>query len=143
MYAAYAATKAAQDAYACALRAELAEEGIAVTSVHPVPTTTEFFDVMKGRTDHPEAVQHSPTPVTQSAEHVARCIVRAMAHPRTPEVWPHLPSRLGAGLATAFPRLPAWALRKHMRRLRRLDPHLRLPARPDPSNGGLGPETTS
>jgi len=126
MYAGYAATKAAQDGYASALRSEMYDEGIYVTTVHPVPTTTEFFTAMQARADNPALVQHSPSPVTQSVEHVARCIVRAMRRPRRAEVWPHLPSRLGAGLATAFPVLPAWALRRQMHQLRAIDPSLRL-----------------
>jgi len=40
---AYSATKAAQLSVAEALRVELADERIAVTSVHPITTTTEFI----------------------------------------------------------------------------------------------------
>jgi len=41
-YPAYSATKAAQDALATGLRAELESEGIDVTAVYPVGTKTEF-----------------------------------------------------------------------------------------------------
>src|SRR5450755_3722307 len=44
-FGAYSATKAAQLSISEALRVELKPSGIAVTSVHPVGTETEFFDV--------------------------------------------------------------------------------------------------
>lgn len=97
--AAYSATKAAQLSLAEALRVELRPAGIAVTSVHPIGTRTEFFDVAaRGRAPvDNERFQ-------QSAEHVARRMAAAIARPR-PEVWPSRPSRWMATLATFFPGL--------------------------------------
>jgi short-subunit dehydrogenase len=48
-YAAYCATKAAQDHFARAMRHELAGDGVAVSSVHPIGTKTEFFDTAAAR----------------------------------------------------------------------------------------------
>ena len=99
--AAYSATKAAQLSLAEALRGELRPTRIAVTSVHPIGTRTEFFEV---------ATVKGGSPVTaddrfrQSAEHVARRMAAAIARPR-PEVWPSRPSRWMASLATFFPGL--------------------------------------
>ena len=44
-HGAYAATKAAQDLLCQAMRLELAPAGIHVSTIHPITTTTEFFDV--------------------------------------------------------------------------------------------------
>jgi short-subunit dehydrogenase len=116
-YGAYAATKAAQDAIACALRAEVAGEGIFVTSVHPIGTHTEFFaqaaEMSNGVIDPNGG--GTPVAVRQSPEHVARCIVRGLRRPRA-EVWPNPWSRLGIAVVTAFPGLGARALRRMMRR---------------------------
>lgn len=105
----YSATKAAQDAVAQAMRAELAGEGFSVTSVHPVRTKTEFFDRaadLSGRKQRPAESRFE-----QSPEHVARKIVAALKHPK-PEVWPMRTARFGAAVATAFPGLMAWALQR-------------------------------
>jgi short-subunit dehydrogenase len=116
MYGAYSATKAAQDSIACALRAELSVEGIHVTSIHPIGTKTEFFarleTISAGRT----ATAGTPGPICQSSEHVARCIVRCLSRPCA-EVWPSFPTRLGVGIAAAFPAAAAWGLRQHMRKI--------------------------
>lgn len=83
--AAYCATKAAQLSLAEALRLELREHAIAVTSVHPVGTRTEFFTSAADRTG---ATAHSRSAsFDQSADHVARRIRRAIQRP-SPEVWP-------------------------------------------------------
>lgn len=96
--AAYSATKAAQLSLAEALRVELRAERIAVTSVHPIGTRTEFFEVAAG--GRPTADDR----FRQSAEHVARRMAAAIARPR-PELWPSRPSRWLATLATFCPRL--------------------------------------
>ena len=94
---AYAATKAAQLSISEALRVELTADQIAVTSVHPIATTTEFATVAVGwKTGSREP--------RQTAEHVARCIANAIIRPR-PEVWPHRLSRWGLSLATLWPSL--------------------------------------
>ncbi|MEM9753615.1 MAG: SDR family NAD(P)-dependent oxidoreductase, partial [Planctomycetota bacterium] len=73
-YGPYAATKAAQDSLAQAMRAELHGRGSDVTTVHPVLTKTDFFDAKSdgdtssgGRT----AEDVYSGPFVQSAEHVA------------------------------------------------------------------------
>lgn len=111
MHGFYAATKAAQDAIAGALRGELAVEGIHVTSVHPVGTRTEFFNT-------PARKMGKLPPFSQSADHVARKIVGALRRPRA-EVWPLPAARLAMGLATAMPGLTAWIIKLHGRRLAR------------------------
>jgi len=108
----YAATKAAQDMLAQSMRAELAGEGYAVTSIHPVGTKTEFFDQAKKNTD-PKYAQSMDTPdfLMQTPEKVAKRIVGALRRPRA-EVWPMRTARFAAAVATALPGVTAWALRK-------------------------------
>ncbi|MFP4143615.1 MAG: SDR family NAD(P)-dependent oxidoreductase [Phycisphaeraceae bacterium] len=113
-YGPYAATKAAQDALAGALRGELADEGIAVTSVHPVGTRTEFFDVAAELAGRPSQGPNTPAAFTQSARHVAEGVVKTIRKPR-PELWPMPGARFGLAITTAFPRLAAWVMRRHAR----------------------------
>lgn len=106
---AYAATKAAQLSVAEALRLELADQRIAVTSVHPIGTETEFLDVavaVGGR-----AFSRSPHEPTQSAAAVAERMIAAMRSPR-PEVWPYPLARWIFGLATMFPGVADRAARR-------------------------------
>ncbi len=99
---AYSATKAAQLSVAEAARVELQVDAIAVTSVHPVGTSTEF-NAVAGSGGRPwTRTRGEPL---QSAEHVAARMVRAIVRPR-PEVWPHRLSRYA--LAAAKPCCPAW-----------------------------------
>jgi len=96
--AAYSATKAAQLSLAEALRVELRPARIAVTSVHPIGTRTEFLDVAApGRPVVDDGLR-------QSAEHVARRMTAAIRRP-CPEVWPSRPSRWLTSLATLCPGL--------------------------------------
>lgn len=99
---AYAATKAAQLSLVEALRIESRSQRIAVTSVHPVRTATEFAEVAQvvGGRSWPGSDREP----RQSAEHVASCMVRAMRRP-CPEVWPHRVARWAAVLASAWPSL--------------------------------------
>lgn len=110
----YAATKAAQDAIASAMRAELHDRGVAVTSVHPIGTKTDFFDTAATRSDEARSQLNTPGAFMQSTDHVARRVVAALRRPR-PEVWPSLPSRFGLALCTAWPGFAAWVLRRQMR----------------------------
>ena len=96
---AYCATKAAQLSVAEALRVELAAERIAVTSIHPIRTATEFEPATLG--DRSRARGVGPE---QSAAHVARRIAAAIARPRA-EVWPHPLSRIGLACAGLLPGL--------------------------------------
>lgn len=106
----YAATKAAQDSIAQAMRAELAREGVSVSSIHPVGTKTEFFEVA-GELGTPGARLDPPKILMQSPDHVAKRIVACLRRPRA-EVWPMRTARVAAGLATIFPGTTAWALQR-------------------------------
>lgn len=99
---AYSATKAAQLALAEAARVELAAERIAVASVHPVRTETEFFAACERASGRPLRFRR-PVP-TQRPEHVARRIAAVLRHPPA-EIWPHPASRWLALAAAAFPAL--------------------------------------
>lgn len=98
--AAYAATKFAQVGFVESLRADLAGSGIHVTTVYPVRTTTEFHAAMTR--DYGFRVEGKGP--TQSAEHVARCILGAVKRPR-PEVYPYPLAKL---LAVASVVAPEW-----------------------------------
>lgn len=120
MYGHYAATKSAQDALASALRAELSDERIDVASVHPIGSTTRFFDVVQqvSPTGNGPVGLNTPARLMQSPETVARAVVRCLRRPK-PEVWPGVAGvgvRLGLALTVAFPRLGAAAMRGMMRK---------------------------
>jgi NADP-dependent 3-hydroxy acid dehydrogenase YdfG len=98
----YSATKAAQLAAAEALRVELKPRRIAVTTVHPIGTDTEFTEASQreGRTQARIAV--GAREPRQSAEAVARAMVRAIEAPRA-EVWPYRLARWAVGIGTLVP----------------------------------------
>ncbi|MBA3700238.1 MAG: SDR family NAD(P)-dependent oxidoreductase [Planctomycetes bacterium] len=106
---AYSATKAAQLSVAEALRIELTDRRIAVTSVHPIGTATEFWEAAK--TIGGRAPVRSASEPTQSAATVAQRMVTAITRPR-PEVWPYPLARWVFGLATLFPGLTDRAVRR-------------------------------
>ena len=117
LYGVYAATKAAQDSVTQALRAELHGKA-AVTSVHPIGTRSDFFDVAKrGTADGRDPIRlNTPDRLMQSPDRVARCVVRALRKDRPPaEVWPSIPARFLAAACTAFPPLATWGLRRMLR----------------------------
>ena len=90
--------------------------GVHVSTVHPVRTRTEFFDVadrMSG--DTPAFDLRAPEFTMQSANKVARAIVRCLRKPRG-EVWTSTPTRLALALALALPGVADWALAKHARK---------------------------
>ncbi len=106
--AAYAASKAAQAALAAGLRMELRGTGVAVSSVHPVTTRTEFFSVAAGG---PEAggdgmgrLRGLAAWLAQPPERVAGAVVACLRRPR-PEVWTSAATRWGAAAMVAMPRL--------------------------------------
>ncbi|MFN3166063.1 MAG: SDR family NAD(P)-dependent oxidoreductase [Phycisphaeraceae bacterium] len=109
----YSATKAAQDAVAGAMRAELADEGFKVTSVHPIGTKTDFMEVA-GEAEN----NNTPPGMQQTPEHVAQHIVSSLRRPR-PEVWPSAITRVGLALGTLSPRFASWAMKRHRRKLQR------------------------
>jgi short-subunit dehydrogenase len=87
----YAATKAAQLSMAEALRVELRDEKIAVTSVHPAGTRTEFGDVAE-REGSVSISKFGGRGGSQTAQQVAAAMRKAIEKPK-PEVWPNRPYR--------------------------------------------------
>jgi short-subunit dehydrogenase len=85
---AYSATKFAQVGLAESLRAELLDTNVHVSVICPVSTETEFRDAMQ-REQGFKVDGHGPR---QSAEHVARAMLRCVKRPRA-EVYPHRWSR--------------------------------------------------
>ena len=121
-FGAYSASKAAQAHVARAMAYELRDRGVLVSSVHPVTTATEFFDVVRDRME-PEAEQqyaiHDMSKFfVQRPERVARAIARSIGKPRT-EIWTSLSTRLAAGFITAFPGVLDLAVRMSRRTARR------------------------
>jgi short-subunit dehydrogenase len=108
-FSTYSATKAAQDHVARGMRHELRGAGLHVSSVHPVQTRTEFFDVAAQNSERPGLVTRPPKFAYQPAERVGRAIVRCLRKPRG-EVWTSLPVRVGIGLSVIVPGLTDWAL---------------------------------
>ncbi|MGD9692504.1 MAG: SDR family NAD(P)-dependent oxidoreductase [Phycisphaerales bacterium] len=117
-YGAYSATKAAQNHIARAMRLELRPYGIHVSSVHPVGTRTEFFDVVQKRSEAAKLVSHGPDWVLQRPERVARAIVKCLRRPRA-EVWTSAPVRLGMAMAMPFPGVSDRVIRKMVEERRR------------------------
>jgi short-subunit dehydrogenase len=97
--AAYSMTKFAQVAFSESLRVELRSHGISVSLVYPIQTATEFLEARLRK--EPRDLPAGPV---QSAEHVARAIVRCARRPR-PEVYPFWPARILAFLAVTAPGL--------------------------------------
>jgi short-subunit dehydrogenase len=120
--AAYSASKSAQAALAMGLRHELDVENIDVTTVYPISTRTEFFDVAAGTAGLGEPRENTPAHFVQSGEHVARRVVGALRRPR-PEVWPAGWAGWASGLALLMGPLTRRALRRHAERDRRRRTH--------------------
>jgi len=107
---AYCATKAAQNHVCRAMRMELRSHGVQVSSVHPITTTTEFFEVSaklthggKPRTNNTHGVpDHAPRWFVQTPQRVADAIVRCLHRP-CPEVWTSFIVRAVAGVMTISP----------------------------------------
>jgi short-subunit dehydrogenase len=95
--AAYSMTKSAQVAFSEALRVELRPYGIFVSVVYPIQTATEFLEARLRK--EPRDLPAGPV---QSAERVARAILRCARRPR-PEVYPFWPARILALLSVATP----------------------------------------
>ena len=114
-YGAYAATKSAQAMIARAMRHELAPHGIEVSSVHPVTTRTEFFDVAAENSGFESTASgvpdHAPKAFIQTPERVARAIIRALRSPRS-EIWTSWTVRLASALFILWPRLQDYVMRR-------------------------------
>ena len=118
-FGAYSASKAAQAHVARAMAYELRPYGIMVSSVHPVTTATEFFEVVREALADGEKQQYAIHDLNkffvQRPEKVARAIARSIGTSRT-EIWTSLPTRVAAGVITAFPWLIDIAVRATRRR---------------------------
>ena len=121
-YSAYSATKAAQAHLCRAMRIELEPHTIDVSSVHPITTSTELFEVMQrmsGRDSGAASVpHHAPRGFVQSPQQVARAIVKCLRRPR-PEVWTSHTVRAVAAAMTMFPRFADVVMRRAAKNDRR------------------------
>lgn len=113
-FAAYSASKALQDHFGRAMRIELADSGVHVSTVHPIGTRTEFFDTARELSGGKRTSIQTPESFRQPAETVARAIVRCLQRPRG-EVWTSIPMRAALSLATLMPRLADRMLIRKMR----------------------------
>ncbi len=107
---AYAATKFALTGLTESLRQEVRRRGVHVSLVQPVYTATEFDAVQIRRAEPLRA-----WPV-QSAETVARAIVRCLRRPR-PEVYPFPPARVLAVLSVLMPGFVDWLIASRYRQV--------------------------
>jgi hypothetical protein len=117
-YACYCATKSAQDMFCRSMRLELQDDGIRVSSVHPIGTKTEFFETADQNSEGGLRVSSTRDGrFMQTPERVASAILRCLRKPKG-EVWTSVPARLGFAAAIAMPgltdRLLARALRKRL-----------------------------
>jgi len=115
-YSAYSATKAAQNHVCRAMNIELERHGIAVSSVHPITTTTEFFEVsrrLSGDEAPPgqSAPEHAPKLFVQPPQRVARAVVRCLRRPK-PEVWTSFVTRAVSAAMTMSPWFADVVIRK-------------------------------
>ncbi len=117
-YGAYSATKAAQHHVGRAMKLELESKDIAVSTVHPIGTRTEFFESVEERSGGTKLVSHSPSFFMQTPEYVAERIVRCLKRPKA-EVWPGVLGkfvRVGMAVLTVFPGLADLVLRGMVKR---------------------------
>jgi hypothetical protein len=105
LYGIYSMTKAAQLSLTESMRVEIKGQGIYVSSVHPLTTATEFFDVASSKS---RMKSHGAGPA-QSAAVVAKKIVRLIKRPR-PELWPVPLSAYMLAFAATFPRIADWVM---------------------------------
>lgn len=129
LYAAYTATKAAQHHVGRAMDVELRSRGVRVSTIHPIGTTTEFFDtahqrslespgqrsaLTRGAEKEPKFTKRTPRFAMQSPEKVAGAIVKCLRRPK-PEVWTSWSTRAAIGVAAMFPGATNAFLRRAMR----------------------------
>lgn len=116
---AYSATKAAQLSIAEALRVEMKSSHIAVTTVHPIMTKTEFGTAAESMGEI--RLPRDGDSLQQTVEHVAKRMVVGIVRPR-PEVWPSRPSRWIASLATLMPRVMDRGMHSYLQKLAAVNP---------------------
>jgi short-subunit dehydrogenase len=107
---AYSATKFALGALSEALRVELTGTGIVVTLVYPIRTTETEFDEAEV-----QKVRWRPMGPVQSAERVARSVLRCVRRPRL-EVYPYWPIRILAVMSVVAPGLVDRGMRRVLQR---------------------------
>ena len=98
------------------MRLELRPHGIHVSTVHPVGTSTEFFE--KAQTYSPEhapVLNRTGNAEMQSPERVANAILKSLRKPR-PEVWTSQPTRVAIQLCALIPRTTDRVLRTELKR---------------------------
>lgn len=117
---AYSATKAAQLMLAESMRVELSPQKIAVTTVHPIQTKTEFGQTAMDSS----GVTMPPGPMRQRVEQVSAAMLSAIAQPRA-EVWPHGLSRWLFGLGTLFPSFSDSQMANYRDKILAANPQLR------------------
>jgi short-subunit dehydrogenase len=119
LHATYSATKAMQDHFCRGLRHELGSQtataGIHVSSVHPIGTSTEFFEQAARRSGGARLMSTTPDLFTQPPERVAQAVLRGLYSPRG-EIWTSFPTRMGLAIATAFPGVADWLISRAMRK---------------------------
>lgn len=121
-YGAYSATKSAQAHIGRAMKFELAPEGIHVSTVHPIGTKTELFDLIAVRSAQnggaAELIQHTPDRFMQTPEYVAARTLACLRRPRS-EVWTGFRGgfvRFGMAVCTFAPSMGDWVLRGMVKR---------------------------
>lgn len=114
-FAAYSGTKALQDHFGRALRAELDGRGVCVSTVHPIGTRTEFFDTVAGLSGGKRVSIQAPERLKQPAEVVANAIVKRLRRPHGAEVWTSFPMRFALAGVTLFPGWADMLLRRRQR----------------------------
>ncbi|MFT3786960.1 MAG: SDR family NAD(P)-dependent oxidoreductase [Tepidisphaeraceae bacterium] len=116
-FGAYSATKSAQLSIAESLRVELSRDRIAVTTVHPITTRTDFFDNASEQSGvKVDLAERSP--VSQTAELVAAKMVRAMEKPCR-ELWPYWLARPMLSAVTFLPSVGDWVMGRMKRQMDR------------------------
>ncbi len=112
MSAPYSATKAAQDHLrkrSSPRSWSLLPQGIEVSTVHPVGTSTEFFDKARERRHVERDSMNTPKFMMQPPERVANAIVACLRRPRS-EVWTSFITRWAFAASVAMPELRDWAM---------------------------------
>jgi short-subunit dehydrogenase len=124
MHGHYAATKAAQCQVCWAMRGELKPYGIEVSSVLPITTTTEFFQVSAEKSGEPSAAKvkpdQAPKFMMQSPAKIARAVVKCLRRPK-PEVWTSTLVRLVAGVMTISPTIASLVMKTQKRSIKGRD----------------------
>lgn len=116
MLGVYSATKAAQLVYAESLRVESLIDDIAVTTVHPVGTKTEFADIAQQQGEPFDVPGRSL--FQQTATQVAVRMVGAIRVP-VRECWPFWPARFVVALNAFCPWLGDFAMDRQLQGIRK------------------------